>query len=129
MPATDHIFDTFLSGETWSDLSQREGPPEIDFVRIHGYRLDRLREALERHDAAMCMLVNPISLRYAVDYRTYLLFQSHIPSTCLFLAREGPTVIYNAFESVAGVDESRSGRSISFFDAAGEIPEQARPQT
>ncbi len=126
MPTTDHIFDTFLSGETWSDLSQREGPPEIDFARMHRYRVGRLREALERHDAAMCMLVNPISLRYAADYRTYPLFQSHIPSTCLFLAREGPTVIHNAFGPVTGVDEFRPGRSISFFDGAGEIPEQAR---
>ena len=126
MPTTDHIFDTFLSGETWSDLSQREGPPEIDLARMHGYRVGRLREALERHDAAMCMLVNPTSLRYAADYRTYPLFQAHIPSTYLFFAREGPTVTNNAFGLVAGVDESRSGRSISFFDGAGEIPEQAQ---
>lgn len=121
MSASDHIFFDVVS-----DSVLREGPPEIDMERLYRYRTGRLRETLERHDAAMVMLVNPVSLRYAADYRTYPLFQSHIPSTYLFVARDGPTVMHNGFGALPGVDESRSGRSISFFDGAGEMAEQAR---
>ncbi len=112
--------------EILDHLVLREGPPEIDTERLYRYRTARLREALRRHDAAMAMLVNPVSLRYAADYRTYPLFQSHIPSTYLFVARDGPTVMHNGFGAMPGVDEARPGRSISFFDGAGEMAEQAR---
>ncbi len=120
MSESDRIFD-IVSGSVL-----REGPPEIDMGRLYRYRTGRLREALERHDAAMVMLVNPVSLRYAADYRTYPLFQSHIPSTYLFVARDGPSIMHNGFGAQPGVDESRPGRSISFFDGAGEMAEQAR---
>ena len=122
----DHVFDNLLPEDAWSGLSGSGAPPRIDFARMHGYRMGRLREALVRHDAAMCMLVSPVSLRYAADYRNYALFQSHIPTTYLFVPQEGPVVIHNAYGATSGVDEIRSGRAISFFDGAGELPEQAR---
>ena len=124
--ACDLVFDDHVPEDIRSGLEGRGLSPEVDFDRLHGYRLGRLREALARHDAAMCMLVNPVSLRYAADYRSYSLFQSHIPTTYLFVPQDGPVVIHNAYGAVPGVDEIRAGRSISFFDGAGELPEQAR---
>ncbi len=123
---TEHTIDAIVSNDDWSDLTRYRDMPAVDFDRLHKYRLGRIREALKRHDAAMCILVNPISLRYAVDYRTYELFQSHIPSTYLFVPQEGPVVIYNSFGNPPGVDESRAGRAHSFFDGAQELPDQAR---
>ena len=123
---SDHAIDTIVSNDNWSDLTRYKDVPEIDFDRLSAYRLGRIRAALKRHDAAMCILVNPISLRYAVDYRTYGLFQSHIPSTYLFVPQEGPVVIYNGFGDTPGIDASRAGRAHSFFDGAHELADEAR---
>ena len=123
---SDYTIDTIVSNDDWSDLARYRDMPAIDFDRLYAYRQGRIREALKRHDAAMCILVNPISLRYAVDYRCYGLFQSHIPSTYLFVPQEGPVVIYNCYGDPPGVDEMRAGRSHSFFDGAQELPDEAR---
>ncbi len=62
----------------WSDLRRNRQMPEIDIDRIRAYRMGRIKSELRKSGAVMCVLINPISLRYAVDYRTYLQFQSHI---------------------------------------------------
>ena len=88
---------------------------------MHAYRLARIREKLAHYNGAMCMLVNPISLRYAIDYGSYSLYQSHIPTTYLFVPRDGPTVLYNGLGGSPGVDELRVGRAISYGDGATEL--------
>ncbi len=100
--------------------------PEIDFDRLHAYRLGRIRAMLREAQAAMCVLVSPISLRYAVDYRTYALFQAHIPSTYLFVPQEGPLVMHGAYGQNCRVDETRPGRAISFFDGGEDMSGAAR---
>ncbi len=118
--------DQMISNDDWSDLSRFEAKPEIDFEKLHAYRSMRIKQALREADAAMCVLVNPISLRYAVDYRTYGLFQSHIPTTYLFVPVEGPTVIHGVYGPPPNVDSVRETRPISFFDAGGELADAAR---
>ena len=86
-----------LFADEWSDLRRLQEMPEIDFDRMMRYRVERIRQQLREHDAAFCILVNPISLRYAVDYRSYLLFQSHIPQIYLFVPQEGPLVVYGCY--------------------------------
>ena len=87
--------DDLILDDDWSQLAAFRARPEIDYARLSRYRIDRLKQQLKLHDAAMCILVNPISLRYAVDYGTYALFQSHIPTTYLFLPQgEGPLTIH-----------------------------------
>ena len=68
---TDMTPDRMVLEDTWSDLRRHREVPEIDFDRMHAYRLERLKNALRKSGAAVCILVNPISLRYAVDYRNY----------------------------------------------------------
>lgn len=110
-----------LLQDDWSDLGQYRDMPEIDFERMAAYRISRLRQQLELNDAAMCLLLNPISLRYAVDYSSYQLFQSHIPTSYLFLAQQGPTVMYGAYEEVPMVDDYRAARAHSYFDGGSNI--------
>lgn len=110
----------------WSDLSQYLTPPRVDFQQLHRYRLERLRQSLREADCAMAVLVNPISLRYAVDYRNYALFQSHIPTTYLFLPQEGPLVLHGAYTASSVVDEVRPGRALSVFDGGLDLLEPAR---
>ncbi|MEM7170420.1 MAG: Xaa-Pro peptidase family protein [Pseudomonadota bacterium] len=118
--------DHWVLNDDWSDLSGRQAPPEVDFDRLSAYRIGRIKQELIKHDAAMCVLVNPITLRYAADYATYALFQSHIPTTYLFVPQEGPIVIYNVYGPPPGVDEARSGRPLSFFNGGPEMAEASR---
>ena len=110
----------------WSDLSRYREMPEIDFERLKHYRISRLREMLKEQDAAMCILVSPVSLRYAVDFQTYQIFQSHIPISYAYVAQEGPTVLCGAYGTGSTADEERPARPVSFFDGANELGEAAR---
>ncbi len=117
--------DQRVQNDDWSDLTSRHPLPEIDFDKLHRYRLQRLRNELRKADAACCVLVNPVSLRYAVDYRTYGLFQSHIPTTYLFVPQQGPVVLYGAYGTAPGVDRVETGHAISYFDGGAELPAAA----
>jgi len=118
--------DKLVLDDDWSDLTRFQQMPQIDLQRMSRYRMARLKQQLELHDAAMCILVNPISLRYAVDYRSYMLFQSHIPTVYLFVPQQGPTVIYGCYYDVPQVDDFRPGRPHAFFDGGTNIDEAAK---
>ncbi len=118
--------DQMIADDDWSDLSRHLAMPEIEFARLNAYRLGRIRAMLVEHDAALAILVSPTSLRYAVDYRTYGLFQAHIPSTYLFVPVTGPVVAYNTYGPPPGADESRKGRANTFFDGGPELADNAR---
>jgi Xaa-Pro dipeptidase len=118
--------DNWVFDDNWSDLSRLREMPRIDVERMYEYRRDRLREQLRLHDVDFCILVNPISLRYAVDYRSYMLFQSHIPTVYLFLPQEGPTVFYGCYYDVPQVDDFRPGRPHAFFEGGTNIDVAAR---
>jgi Xaa-Pro aminopeptidase len=113
----DHV----VPYDNWSDLKNIEAMPEINFDRMGRYRLARIREQLKKADAAMCVLVSPVSLRYAVDYQTYGLFQSHVPTTYLFIPLEGPVVIHGAYGNSPLVDSIRVGRPLSVFDGGSDL--------
>jgi len=118
--------DELVFEDDWSDLSRSRQKPQIDVGRMFEYRRERLREQLRLHDADFCILLSPISLRYAVDYRSYLLFQSHIPTVYLFLPQQGPTVAYGCYYDVPQIDEFRPGRPHAFFEGGTNIDVAAR---
>lgn len=109
----------------WSDLSRLASVPDIDSDRLHRYRIARVREQMQVQDVSLCLLVNPISLRYALEYRCYGLFQSHIPTTYALIARDGPALLYNAYDPSSRADDYRRGRAINYFDGGTELEEQA----
>ncbi len=112
--------------DEWSSLSGIRAVPEIDFERLHAHRIGRIRDQLRRAGAALGIFVNPISLRYAADYRSYLLFQSHIPSTYLFVPTDGPTVLFNGYQIEQKTDDQRTGPPISVFDGGDDLGDYAR---
>ncbi|NKB77534.1 MAG: M24 family metallopeptidase [Gammaproteobacteria bacterium] len=118
--------DQIILDENWSDLCQLQSKPDINFKRMHQYRIDRLKKELIRADVAMCLMVNPMSLRYAIDYQNYALFQSHIPSTYLFFPSDGPVVLHNGYDSEIKISDVRQGRPISFFDAGNDLQKWAK---
>jgi len=120
------LIDNLVTKDNWSDLRQFKELPNIDHDRLHNYRIKRLREEIRKANVAALVMVNPISLRYAVDYSTYALFQSRIPSTYLFMSEEGPTIIFGAFADTPLIDRACPANYISFFDAAENLTENAR---
>jgi Xaa-Pro dipeptidase len=113
--------DQMVLDDNWSDLKQFQPMPNIDMERLHRYRTGRLMAEMQRHDVALCIMVNPISLRYAINYRNYAAFMSHIPSTYLFMAQDGPYMLYNAFEPDIHESKKRKGQHISYFYAGDEL--------
>ncbi|MER9202312.1 Xaa-Pro peptidase family protein [Mesorhizobium sp. M0933] len=118
--------DGLILRDNWSDLRKFRPMPDIDFKRLDGYRKGRLRSAMREAGVALCVLVSPITIRYAVDYNTFPLFQSHIPVTYLFLPLDGPIALHQAFTFGSSADSVREGRPISFFEGGNELPEAAR---
>ena len=118
--------DIVVINDHWSDLRQFRALPDINRDRLYQYRSDRLREQMRLADVAALVIVNPISLRYAVDYSTYALFQSRIPTTYLFVAQDGPTVIHSAYANSPMIDRAAEARHISFFDAGDGMADNAR---
>ena len=118
--------DQLIINDDWADLSRIRPIPEIDQGRLYAYRLERLRGALRKHGAAMALLVNPISLRYALDYRTYPIWQSHAHTTYAFVPVEGPVVAYNVYGVPPGADSVREGRHNTYFDGGPQLAENAR---
>ncbi len=118
--------DAAIFEDDWSDLRRYRALPEIDRNRMHKWRGDRLKAELGKADVALAIFVNPISLRYAVDYRTYGLFQSHVPTTYLFYPLDGPVEIFSAYGRPDGCAASRPGRPINAFDGGQDLADHAR---
>ncbi|MEM7215571.1 MAG: Xaa-Pro peptidase family protein [Pseudomonadota bacterium] len=118
--------DALVMQDNWSDLRQFRKLPVIDRDRLYRYRIERLRNEMRKADVAALLMVNPVSLRYAVDYSTYALFQSRIPTTYLLMSQEGPTVIFGAYADSPLIDRADPARHISFFDAADNLADNAR---
>lgn len=92
---------------------------------MRAYRTARLRAELARLDADMVLIHNPVSLRYAIDFRGYQLFQSRTPQVYVFLAQDGPTIGHALFgDGYADVDALRDPRALCYFDG-GEVMDDA----
>ena len=118
--------EQLLSDDNWSDLSQFRQKPVIDVQRMQQYRMARLQAGMREADVALCILVNPISLRYAVEFRNYALFQSHIPTAYLFVTAEGHTAMHGIYDPAPTLKDVRVGRAISFFAGGNELDKTAR---
>jgi Xaa-Pro aminopeptidase len=67
----------------------------LDLLRMRRYRLGRVREQLKKNDCAGCLMVDPINIRYATGTRGCCsVFYTHLPSRYLFVATEGPVVLF-----------------------------------
>lgn len=118
--------DQMIFEDGWSDLRRFRDPPEIDLARLARWRIGRLREQMALHDVAALVLVNPVSLRYAVNYATYMPFQSRIQSTYLFLGMEGDVDIFGAYAESDLITNAYPTRGISVFDAGDQMADGAR---
>ncbi len=113
--------DNHITQDNWSDLRQFRELPNVDFERLHAYRLGRIRAELKKSGAAMCIIHSPVSLRYTIDYDCYQLFQSHQPQAYVFVSLEGPTTLFGAYIDSPCIDKLGKGRPITVFDGGDEL--------
>jgi len=101
----------------------------LDMPRLRRYRLSRVREQLKARYCAGCLLIDPINIRYATGSRNYSMFQSHTPGRYVFVAAEGPVVLFDApacHETARGLEtftELRPAVPFSYFFSGPRLQE------
>lgn len=96
--------------------------PEFDLQELRRSRADQLRSELRASGVDLAVLTNPISIRYATDYRGYATFQSHIPSQYLLFPVKGPVVLHGAYtDDLDTVDRCDVAHSVNTFDAGLDV--------
>ncbi|MDX1424644.1 MAG: Xaa-Pro peptidase family protein [Kiloniellales bacterium] len=106
--------------------------PPVDLDRVRLYRLGRLREQLKTQDCAGLLLFDQINTRYACDATNMQIWCSHYETRCLFVATDGPTVLFDyaylphLAEGLVTVDEYRKIPSFYYFAAGPHCEERAR---
>ncbi len=71
---------------------------------------------------SLSILVSHVSLRYAIDFDEFQIFQSHIPTCYLFVPTEGPLVMHGATRrDFPNVSEYRRPNFISPFDSGFDL--------
>ena len=100
-------------------------PPNFSDIQkqaLFDYRLGRIREEMLRQGVFLCILNNPVSLRYAINFDEYQLFQSHIAACYLFVPIEGPLLMFGAGQhSFPNVMEYRRPDFLSPFDGGFDL--------
>src|SRR5210317_1202142 len=97
------------------------------YGRLNEYRLARIRRCMRERNVDLCVLNNPVSLRYAIDYDEYQLFQAHIPTVYLLVPIEGPLRMYGAARrDYLNVEEYQRPHFISVFDAGLDLDTAAK---
>ena len=81
-------------------------------------------------DVALAVLTNPVSLRYAADWREYQTFQSHLQTYTLFVPVEGPLTLHGAYATDHPVvDEFAPTHGLNVFDggvSTADLADRAR---
>ncbi|MGI9310155.1 MAG: M24 family metallopeptidase [bacterium] len=104
-------------------------PPlaDADWNELRRYRLDRVRAQMAAEGVALCVLNNPINLRYAADFCEYSLFQSHIPTCYLFVPLSGPLVMHGALRrDLSTIDQHRPSDFLTAFDGGLDLRANSR---
>ncbi len=91
--------------------------PAVDIDRLRRYRLARVVDQMVRHDVALVVLLDPVSLRYAADWREYALYQSHIQTYTLFVHPDGRLVLHGAYATDhPTISDFRPTHALNSFD-------------
>jgi len=82
---------------------------------------------MDAADVELLVLLNPVSLRYAADWREYPLFQSRIQIYDLFVDPDGNMTMHGGYGSDgAAVGEQHPTHRLNSFDGGLELEEYSR---
>lgn len=100
-------------------MEYADPPTDLDEVRL--YRLDRVRAQLRQRDYAGALLFDQVNTRYATDATNMQVWCSHYETRCVFVATEGPVVLFDyghyphLVEGLPTIDEYRVMPSFYYF--------------
>ncbi len=101
--------------------------PDVDLDSLRSYRVGRLVDQMAGAGVDAMVLTNPVSLRYASDWREYALFQAHIPTYYLVVHADGRLVMYGAYATEhPTIDEFRTAHHPNVFDGGPDTLATAR---
>ena len=96
--------------------------PSVDIGSLRHERARKLRTELATSGIDVAVLTNPVSIRYATDYRGYTSFQSRIPSQYLIFPVSGPVVLHGAYtDDLDTIDRCDVAHSVTSFDAGLDL--------
>ena len=117
--------DRLIVEDNWSDLTQFREPPEIDMARMHQYRMGQIKQQMIKRDVEVLIMVSPLSMRYAINFRSYSIFAMHVPSTYLFMSLEAPFLVLNALDPMLESRNIGLGQPLSHFYGGTDLAEYA----
>lgn len=119
------------SPETLSEWSDA-GLELPDLAAMRRYRVGRIRSQLVQNDCDAALLYDSLNVRYATDTTNMSIWTMHNPVRFVFVATEGPVVLFEfshgEFLSLHSdvIDEIRPARSTSPFYVGQRAPEITR---
>lgn len=121
------IRDDTRKNDTLARLPRKPEFTDADLAQLREYRLGRLRGRMKAAEVVLCVLNNPVNLRYAADFREYQLFQAHIPTAYLFVPVEGPLTMHGAAQrNPPAIDAYRPSDFLTTFDGGLDTARNSR---
>ena len=121
------IGPTQLAFDEWTDVGIEV--PNLDALRQ--YRLNRVREEMNRSDIPAMLLFDPVNIRYASDTMNMQIWVAHNLSRACFIPREGPIILWEFYkcehltEHLPSIEELRLGAGFIYFIAGSGVKEMA----
>jgi len=103
-----------------------------DKVRVRAHRLARLRAELKARDYAGCVLADAINVRYATGSRNMQIWTSRNPARYVFVATEGPVVMFefagcgHLLDGLETIDEIRNATGWFYFTSGPNLGARAK---
>ena len=105
---------------------------EIDFDKLRSYRLDRVRNELEKNNLEACILFDPVNVRYALDTLNMSVYNMHNLTRYCFVPVNGPVILYEYFncenlsEGLNLIDEIRPAITWDYFSNGDQSEAQLK---
>jgi Xaa-Pro aminopeptidase len=112
------------------ELRLLDRSPDDDLIEMHAvraFRLGRVRAEMERYGVDVCLLFDPVNIRYASDSRNMQVFSSRNPARYLFVALDGPVILFeftgclHLSAHLETIDEIRPATTASYVAAGDDI--------
>ena len=122
--------DSLRLARNTTGIGQHDAEPQIDMVRMRGYRLGRVQKMLQERDLAGVLLYDPINVRYAngsSNMQVWMLHNQHrycwVPATGKTVLFDYPPAVHLA-KHLETIGDIRLARIWTYFSAGDRYEER-----
>ena len=107
----------------------------VDPAALYRSRMARLKAEMRSREIPAVVLTDPVNVRYATGARNMQVFSSRNPARYLFVALEGPTILFefegchHLADGLDTIDEVQPAITVSYVAAAERLEEMNRRWT